>query len=262
MSQEDTRGEATLAVFIDLENLALGARGKKEMFDIKLILGRLVEKGKLVVKKAYADWARYKDYRDAFHAEGIELIEIPHRSRSGKNSADIRLVVDSLDLCYSKNHIDTYTIVSGDSDFTPLVAKLKENNKHVIGLGMKESTSVLLAQNCDEFIFYGDLERPPTRPSEIDPAVPKKNREAYELLIDTIVALQRENKDVLYSSMVKDTMKRKRPSFNESYHGYNSFSELLEHAEDQELIKLRVDQRSGTYVIAGLGPRARATRGK
>lgn len=248
-----TPGENILSVFIDLENLALGVRGAKkgETFDIKLILDRLVDKGKIVVQKAYADWSRYKSYKVAFHEEGIELIEIPHRSRSGKNSADIRLVVDAMDLCYSKEHIDTFVVVSGDSDFSPLVSKLKENNKHVIGLGMKDSTSPLLVSACDEFIYYGDLEIPTAEPPPVAGDLPKKTREAFDLLIKAIVALQRENKEVLWSSMVKDTMKRKRTSFNESYHGYRSFSELLEHAEDEGLIDLREDEKSGTYVVIG-----------
>lgn len=253
-----------LAVFVDLENLALGVSGggTKEAFDIKLILERLLDKGKLVAKKAYADWSRYKQYKNAFHEEGIEMIEIPRRSRSGKNSADIRLVVDAMDLCYSKEHIDTFAIISGDSDFSPLVSKLKENNKHVIGLGMKDSTSPLLAQNCDEFIFYGDLTMTVGKPPALEASIPKKNKEAFQLLFNSIIALQRENKEVLYSSMVKDTMKRKRPSFNESYHGYSSFSDLLEHAEDLGLIDLNVDNRSGTYVVLGFANDAPEPEGK
>ncbi len=245
--------EAIIAVFIDLENLALGLRDKKKVFDIGKILERLVEKGNVVTKKAYSDWRRYTNYKDAFHELAIELIEIPRRGRTGKNSADIKMVVDAMDLCYSKDHVNTFVLVTGDSDFSPLVSKLRENNKFVIGLGMKESTSDLLANNCDEFIFYEDLVRPKVQPPRLGDKLPKKTREAFSLLIDSITALVRENKEVLYSSMVKDTMKRKRPSFNESYHGYGSFSDLLEDAEKNELIKLRTDPRSGTYVVVGFG---------
>jgi hypothetical protein len=172
---------------------------------------------------------------------------------TGKNSADIRLCVDALDLCYSKEHIDTFVIVSGDSDFSPLVSKLKENGKRVIGLGMKESSSNLLVDNCDEFIYYEDLERPLGIPPKIEQDLPEKKKEAFQLLVDSVVALVRENKEVLWSSMVKETMKRKKPSFNESYHGYRTFSDLLEDAEKEGIIQLRTDTRSGTYVIVGFG---------
>jgi hypothetical protein len=172
---------------------------------------------------------------------------------SGKNSADIRLCVDALDLCYSKEHIDTFVIVSGDSDFSPLVSKLKENGKRVIGLGMKESSSNLLVNNCDEFIYYEDLERPIGTPPKIEQDLPEKKREAFQLLVDSVVALVRENKEVLWSSLVKETMKRKKPSFNESYHGYRTFSDLLEDAEKEGIIRLQTDTRSGTYVVVGFG---------
>ncbi len=247
-------GERTLAVFIDFENLALGFRGKKDKrFEIQKVLERLVEKGKIIVKKAYADWADFAEYKRPLHEAAIELIEIPKRSLSGKNSADIRLCVDSLDLCYSKEHIDTFVIVSGDSDFSPLVSKLKENGKHVIGLGMKESSSHLLIDNCDEFIYYEDLERPIGTPPKIEQDLPEQKKEAFQLLVDSVVALIRENKEVLWASMVKETMKRKKPSFNESYHGYRTFSDLLQDAEDKGIIRLRTDSRSGTYVIVGFG---------
>jgi uncharacterized protein (TIGR00288 family) len=247
-------GEHTLAVFIDFENLALGFRGKKDKrFEIQKVLERLVEKGKLIVKKAYADWADYAEYKKPLHEAAIELIEIPKRALTGKNSADIRLCVDALDLCYSKEHIDTFVIVSGDSDFSPLVSKLKENGKRVIGLGMKESSSNLLVNNCDEFIYYEDLERPLGIPPKIEQDLPEKKKEAFQLLVDSVVALVRENKEVLWSSMVKETMKRKKPSFNESYHGYRTFSDLLEDAEKEGIIQLRTDTRSGTYVIIGFG---------
>jgi uncharacterized protein (TIGR00288 family) len=247
-------GEHTLAVFIDFENLALGFKGKRDRrFEIRKVLERLVEKGKLIVKKAYADWADYAEYKKPLHEAAIELIEIPKRAMTGKNSADIRLCVDAVDLCYSKEHIDTFVIVSGDSDFSPLVSKLKENGKRVIGLGMKESSSNLLVDNCDEFIYYEDLERPLGIPPKIEQDLPEKKKEAFQLLVDSVVALVRENKEVLWSSMVKETMKRKKPSFNESYHGYRTFSDLLEDAEKEGIIQLRTDTRSGTYVIIGFG---------
>jgi len=249
-----TETEHTLAVFIDFENLALGFRGKKDKrFDIQKVLERLVEKGKIIVKKAYADWADYAEYKKPLHEAAIELIEIPKRSMTGKNSADIRLCVDAIDLCYSKEHIDTFVIVSGDSDFSPLVSKLKENGKRAIGLGMKESSSNLLINNCDEFIYYEDLERPIGTPPKIEQDLPEKKREAFQLLVDSVVALVRENKEVLWSSMVKETIKRKKPSFNESYHGYRTFSDLLEDAEKEGIIRLRTDTRSGTYVVVGFG---------
>ena len=247
-------GEHTLAVFIDFENLALGFKGKRDRrFEIQKVLERLVEKGKLIVKKAYADWADYAEYKKPLHEAAIELIEIPKRAMTGKNSADIRLCVDALDLCYSKEHIDTFVIVSGDSDFSPLVSKLKENGKRVIGLGIKDSSSNLLVDNCDEFIYYEDLERPLGIPPKIEQDLPEKKKEAFQLLVDSVVALVRENKEVLWSSMVKETMKRKKPSFNESYHGYRTFSDLLEDAEKEGIIQLRTDARSGTYVIIGFG---------
>jgi uncharacterized protein (TIGR00288 family) len=216
-------------------------------------LERLVEKGKIIVKKAYADWIDFAEYKKILHESAIELIEIPKRAVSGKNSADIRLCVDSLDLCYSKDHIDTFVIVSGDSDFSPLVSKLKENGKHVIGLGMKESSSHLLIDNCDEFIYYEDLERPIGTPPKIEQDLPETKKEAFQLLVDSVVALIRENKEVLWASMVKETMKRKKPSFNEPYHGYRTFSDLLQDAEDKGIIRLRTDARSGTFVVVGFG---------
>jgi uncharacterized protein (TIGR00288 family) len=246
--------EYTLAVFIDFENLALGFKGKKDKrFDIQKVLARLVEKGKIIAKTAYADWVDYAEYKRPLHEAAIELIEIPKRSMSGKNSADIRLCVDALDLCYSKEHINTFVIVSGDSDFSPLVSKLKENGKRVIGLGMKESSSHLLINNCDEFIYYEDLERPLGTPPSIERDLPENKREAFQLLIDSVLALVRENKEVLWSSLVKETMKRKKPSFNESYHGYRTFSDLLEDAEKEGILRLQKDARSGTYVIIGFG---------
>jgi len=246
--------ENSLAVFIDFENLALGFKDKKgKRFEIQKVLERLVEKGKIIVKKAYADWTGYADYKKSLHEAAIDLLDIPRRSMSGKNSADIRLCVDAIDLCYSKEHIDTFVIVSGDSDFSPLVSKLKENGKRVIGLGMKESSSHLLIDNCDEFIYYEDLERPLGIPPKLEQELPEKTKEAFQLLVDSVLALVRENKEVLWSSMVKETMKRKKPSFNEAYHGYRTFSDILEDAEKEGIIQLRTDSRSGTYVISGFG---------
>ena len=249
--------EHTIAVFFDFENLALGLKKQtgpiKMKFDVQLILERLVEKGKIVVKKAYADWSSYADYKGRLHEAAIELIEIPRRRITGKNSADIRLCVDAMDLSYSKEHIDTFVIVSGDSDFSPLVSKLKENGKTVIGLGIKESTSDLLSENCDEFVFYDDLTSAAASPPLMDSKIPPKKREVMQLMLDSIAALMRENKTILWASMVKTTMKRKKTSFNEAYYGYRSFSELLEYAQKEGLIHLRTDSRSGTYVVVGFG---------
>ena len=250
--------ERALAVFVDLENLAMGFQNqRKGKFEIQKVLERLVEKGKLIVKKAYADWSRYQAYTGPFHEAAIELIEIPKRSMTGKNSADIRLVVDAIDLAWSKPHIDTFVIVSGDSDFSPLVSKLKENGKHVIGLGMKGSTSDLLRDNCDEFIYYEDLERQEETEQQIvtklDATIPERKREAYALLIDSCAALRRENHEILYASMIKDTMKRKKPSFDESYYGYRSFTHLLEDADDAGVVDIERNPKSGTYAVVRFG---------
>ena len=248
--------ERRLAVFIDFENLALGFQGRKDAsFEIGLVFDRLVEKGKILVKRAYCDWQNYRKFTKELHEAGVELIEIPKRSMTGKNSADIRLVVDAMDLCHGKEHIDTFVVVSGDSDFSPLVAKLKENGKAVIGVGMRESTSKLLADHCDEFLYYEDLapeEEPEGNGGTEAKNIPGAKREAWVLLFDAIRALQRENYDVLYSSRVKDTMKRKRPSFSESAYGYGSFSELLEDVQEAGFIGLGTDERSGTYVVTRL----------
>jgi uncharacterized protein (TIGR00288 family) len=248
-----TNGERSLAIFVDFENLALGFQGRRERFDIVRVLERLVEKGKIVAKKAYADWSRFSGYTAPLHEAAIELIEIPRRGQTGKNSADIRLCVDAMDLAYSKEHIDTFVIVSGDSDFSPLVSKLKELGKHVIGLGMTESTSDLLRDNCDEFIYYEDLGQESPLTPDIDTALPETKRKAFALLLESLLALRRENKEVLWSSMVKDTMKRKKPSFNEAYHGYRTFSELLEDAAKHGLLELDTDKRSRTYVVTRFG---------
>lgn len=246
-------GDRSLAVFIDFENLALGFQGRRDRFDIDRVLERLVEKGKIVAKKAYADWSRFGPYTAPLHEAAIELVEIPKRAQTGKNSADIHLCVDAMDLANSKQHIDTFVIVSGDSDFSPLVSKLKENGKHVIGLGMQDSTSELLRDNCDEFIYYEDLGKSPTLEPVINPQLPETKRKAFALLMESLHGLRRENKEVLWSSMVKDTMKRKRPSFNETYHGYRTFSELLEDAQKEGLLELETDKRSGTYVVTRFG---------
>jgi uncharacterized protein (TIGR00288 family) len=250
--------ERSLALFIDFENLALGFQGKRDRFDIQRVLKRMVEKGKIVAKKAYADWNRFSSYTEALHEAAIELVEIPRRAQTGKNSADIRLCVDAMDLAYSKEHIDTFVVVSGDSDFSPLVSKLKELGKHVLGLGMQVSTSELLRDNCDEFIYYEDLENPTAALPELDPQIPETKRKAFALLIDSLHALRRENKEVLWSSMIKDTMKRIKPSFNETYHSYRTFSSLLEDAEKFGLIELETDKRSGTYVVPRFGEEMRA----
>ncbi len=253
-------GERTLAVFIDFENLALGFAGKRDRFEIGKVLERLVEKGKIVTKKAYADWSRFGIYAQALHEAAIELIEIPKRSITGKNSADIRLVVDAVDFAYAKDHIDTFVIVSGDSDFSPLVSKLKELGKHVIGLGLVEATSNLLRDNCDEFIYYEDLDRPQSLGFNDAPFMPEAKRKVFGLLLESLMALRRENKETIFSSMAKDTMKRKRPSFNEEYHGYRTFSELLEDAAKSGLIELEKNKGSGTYVIVRFGGEMRGTQ--
>ena len=249
-----------LAVFIDFENIALGLRDGAPPFDVRRILDRLLEKGKVIVKVAYADWNRFREYTQALHENGIELIEIPRRASTGKNSADIRLVVDAMDLSWSKEHIDTFVIVSGDSDFSPLVAKLKENGRHVIGLGMKASTSPLLANGCDEFIYYEDLERGAAPPAARGAKPAGAREEAFQQVAETVRALQRENFDVIQASLVKDTMKRKRPAFSEAALGYGSFSELLEDAQEAGVVTLRKDERSGTYVVTGVASGATEER--
>ena len=241
-----------IAVFIDMDNVVIGVRDAHfEKFDIDLVLARLVEKGDLVVKKAYADWTNHPSYKRALHEAAIDLIDIPESRRTGKNSADIKMVVEAMELSYTKPHIDTFALVSGDSDFSPLVSKLRENNKHIIGMGVKNSSARLLIDNCDEFIFYDDLVRgmPRRRSVAATKGLPKEKQEAFTLLLEAVAALQRENKEVIWGSLVKDTMKRKQPQFNEEYHGYNSFGRLLEDAQRHGLIKLHKDGRSGTWVI-------------
>jgi uncharacterized LabA/DUF88 family protein len=255
---DTAQDEQRLALFIDFENIAIGVRDAHyRKFNINLVLERLLDKGKLLSKKAYADWSRYSDYKRAFHEAAIELIEVPQKSVGGKNSADIRLVVDAMDMSFQKEHIDCFVICSGDSDFSPLVSKLKENNKYVIGLGVKNSTSDLLIENCDEFIFYEDIVRVQERPRPaIGRNLPVKLQDCFGLLSDSVLALQRENKEILWGSMVKETMKRKKPSFNEGYYGFRTFSHLLEDAQSRGIVKLRRDQRSGSYIIEDLGQAA------
>ncbi len=256
-----------LAVFCDFENIALGVRDAKyEKFDIGRVLEKLLLKGSIVVKKAYCDWDRYKEFKSGMHAAAFELIEIPHRSQSGKNSADIRMVVDALDLCYTKEHVDTFVVVSGDSDFSPLVSKLRENAKTVIGVGVKNSSSDLLISNCDEFIYYDDLvredeakRRAAKKRRESRPAgAPKgaaagddKQQEAFDLVIETLQALiaERGEGERIWGSMVKQALKRRKPGFNESYFGFRAFSELLEEAERRKLVSLERDEKSGGYLI-------------
>jgi uncharacterized protein (TIGR00288 family) len=265
----------SMALFCDFENIALGVRDAKyAKFDIDRVLERLLLKGSIVVKKAYCDWERYKEFKAPMHEASFELIEIPHVRMSGKNSADIRLVVDALDLCYTKSHVDTFVIISGDSDFSPLVSKLRENNKTVIGVGVKSSTSDLLIANCDEFIYYDDLVRDSekkrrsrrktaTKPAtsaatptakEPEPApTPEEDRkqQAFDLVLDTIDALaeERDQDEKIWGSMVKQTLKRRNPGFNESYFGFRTFSELLEEAQQRQLLTLEADQKSGGYII-------------
>jgi len=249
-------------VFCDFENIALGVReAKYAQFDMEKVLERLLAKGSIVVKKAYCDWERYKEFKATMHAASFELIEIPHVRQSGKNSADIRMVVDALDLCYTKGHVDTFVIVSGDSDFSPLVSKLRENAKLVIGVGVKNSSSDLLINNCDEFIYYDDL----VRADEQKRRAAKKRRESasgtgedkdkkqegFDLLVETLNALiaERGEGERIWGSMVKQALKRRKPGFNESYYGFRSFSELLEEAEKKSLIKLEPDEKSGGHIL-------------
>lgn len=290
-----------LAIFCDFENVAIGVRDAKyEEFDIDMVLERLLDKGKVVVKKAYADWDRFKSAKRAMHEAAFEMIEIPHVSYSGKNSADIRLVVDALDLCHTKDHIDYFVIISGDSDFSPLVSKLRENNKVVIGLGVKNSSSDLLIDNCDEFIYYDDLVRarrsaraqakkkhrpakqprheekraeekreekraaaaapsppPPTNGNALSAEeVEARRQEGIDHVLDVVEALFEDRDTHLWGSMVKQVLKRRRPNFSERFHGYRTFTELLEDAERRGLLELTKDERSGGYIITSFGPNA------
>ena len=266
-SPTDTKN---IAVFCDFENVALGVReAKYDRFDISKVLERLLLKGSIVVKKAYCDWERYKEFKAPMHQASFELIEIPHVRQSGKNSADIRMVVDALDLCYTKAHVDTFVIVSGDSDFSPLVSKLRENDKTVIGVGVKKSTSDLLVAACDEFIYYDDLVREQktrrpvarTKPegkkagAAPAPSAPPKDddklQEAIDLVLETVEALvaERGEDETIWGSMVKQALKRRKPGFNESYYGFRSFNQLLEEARSRNLLELERDEKSGGYVV-------------
>ena len=267
MSDNNTR---SLAVFCDFENVALGVQDAKySAFDIRRVLERLLLKGNIVVKKAYCDWARYKQFKAPMHEASFELIEIPHVRQSGKNSADIRMVVDALDLCYTKAHVDTFVIISGDSDFSPLVSKLRENNKLVIGVGVRQSTSDLLTSNCDEFIFYDDLARDSgkkkrgrrkaapakggdagrkTAPAKAEEG---ERQEAIELVMETVEALfeERGDEEKIWGSMVKQALKRRQPGFSEGYHGFRGFNALLEEMQTRGLLELEHDDKSGGYII-------------
>jgi hypothetical protein len=282
-------GAANMAIFCDYENVAIGARDARfDDFDIQLCLERLLDKGKVVVKKAYSDWDRYRQAKRGMHEAAFEMIDIPHVSYSGKNSADIRLVVDALDLCWVKKHVDTFVIISGDSDFSPLVSKLRENDKRVIGLGVKSSSSHLLIDNCDEFIYYDDLVRkresarrsvapkpkpphnaprpenagaaaankPATEPELPTQSLAERQREALDMVLDVVEALFQDRDGALHGSLVKETLKRKRPEFSERFHGYRSFSELLEDAQKRALLEVSRDERSGGYVVTAFGPKA------
>jgi uncharacterized protein (TIGR00288 family) len=266
-----------MALFCDFENIAIGVRDAHfAQFDISVVIERLLLKGNIVVKKAYCDWERYKEFKAAMHEASFELIEIPHIRQSGKNSADIRMVVDALDLCYTKEHLDTFVIFSGDSDFSPLVSKLRENNKIVIGIGVKNSTSDLLIANCDEFIYYDDLvRRPPPaqkvggkdtgrKPAKKATAGAKasaaaaaakpdddKKQEAWNLIVETYEALveERGEGEKIWGSMVKQTLKRRKPGFSESYYGFRSFGQLLEEAQARGILELEREEKSGGYII-------------
>jgi uncharacterized protein (TIGR00288 family) len=274
-----------MALFCDFENIALGVRDAKfAQFDIRKVLERLLLKGSIVVKKAYCDWDRYKEFKAAMHEAAFELIEIPHVRQSGKNSADIRMVVDALDLCYTKSHVDSFVIISGDSDFSPLVSKLRENDKYVIGIGVRAATSDLLASNCDEFIYYDDLvreqeakrKRGEKKASAAKPASKSKKaakaegggeekieeraedrgeddrrQEALDYLVETVEALiaERGSDEKIWGSMVKPTMKRRKAGFSESAHGYRSFGELVEDARKRKLLVVTRDEKSGNYLL-------------
>ena len=274
----NTPDTANLALFCDFENVALGVRDARyAQFDISKVLERLLVKGSIVVKKAYCDWERYKEFKKAMHEASFELIEIPHVRQSGKNSADIRMVVDALDLCYTKSHVDTFVIISGDSDFSPLVSKLRENNKTVIGVGVKNSTSDLLIANCDEFIYYDDLVRDPktraaprrrggsrtdagtgngnggAKSSSRAPASPPEDRaqDAIDQVRETYAALvaERGAEEKIWGSMLKQALKRRKPGFNEGYYGFSSFNKLLEEAQSRQQLELERDEKSGGYIV-------------
>jgi uncharacterized protein (TIGR00288 family) len=263
----------SMALFCDFENIALGVRDANyEKFDITKVLERLLLKGSIVVKKAYCDWERYKAFKATMHEASFELIEIPHVRMSGKNSADIRMVVDALDLCYTKTHVETFVIISGDSDFSPLVSKLRENDKTVIGVGVKNSTSDLLVTNCDEFIFYDDLVREkkkaPAKKAARQKSTAKtaeaagdagkqpksedeRRAEAMDLIVGTLEALTTERgaEEKVWGSMIKQALKRRKPGFNESYYGFRSFNGMLEAAAQTGALELERDEKSGGYLV-------------
>jgi uncharacterized protein (TIGR00288 family) len=272
-TDKDRDAEATMAVFLDLENIALGARDANyPVFEVNKVLERLLLKGHIVVKKAYCDFDRYKTFKRALHEAAFEMIEIPHLRQSGKNSADIRMVVDALDLCYTKAHVDTFVIISGDSDFSPLVSKLRENAKTVIGVGVKNSTSDLFLNNCDDFIYYDDLVRPAPpkgrrRPASASvsaaSASPRAAQEgnrgpslqkAFDLLEDTLDDLteERGENDHIWGSMIKQAIKRRNPGFNERAYGFRSFNDLLAEAEKRGIVKLEPDEKSGGYTVRAI----------
>ncbi len=262
MNTHDTN--ATMAVFLDLENIALGAReANYPRFDIQKVLERLLLKGHIVVKKAYCDFDRYKEFKRDLHEAAFELIEIPHLRQSGKNSADIRMVVDALDLCYTKGHVDTFVIISGDSDFSPLVSKLRENAKTVVGVGVKKSSSDLFINNCDQFIYYDDLVRAEptkTRRGSTGPASAGKTpdgepkgpslEKALDLIVETFEAITQEREEEeIWGSMIKQAIKRRNPGFNERAYGFRSFNDLLLEAQKRGLLKLESDEKSGGYIV-------------
>lgn len=251
-----------MAIYADFENVAIGAQqAKYAQFDINKVLERILVKGNIVMRKAYCDWSRYSKFKRSMHEANFELVDIPHLSMSGKNSADIRMVVDALDLCYTKPHIDAFVIISGDSDFSPLVSKLRENNKIVIGVGVKQSTSDLFVANCDEFIFYDDLVRAkpqrkrakarPARPAKGEKSKGDKRDEAVDLVVSTVETLieERGSENLIWASMVKQAIKRKNPGFNEGYYGFSGFNAVLEEAKERGLLTLEPDEKSGSYVI-------------
>lgn len=254
-----------MALYCDFENVALGVRDVGvDVFDINKVLERLLLKGNIVVKKAYCDWERYKEFKTAMHEAAFELVEIPHVRQAGKNSADIRMVVDALDLCYTKSHVDTFVIISGDSDFSALVSKLRENNKVVIGVGVKNSTSDLLIANCDEFIFYDDLVKQKkvthkTLPEKVARKVTKsseeeKKQQALDMVLETVEDLYKERgeEEKVWGSMVKQALKRRKPGFNETYHGFRTFGKLLEEAQKRKLLEIELDEKSGGYIIKSI----------
>jgi len=259
--------DATMAVFLDLENIALGAKDARfPRFEIQLVMTRLLLRGHIVVKKAYCDFDRYKEFKRDLHEAAFEMIEIPHLRQSGKNSADIRMVVDALDLCYTKPHLDTFVVLSGDSDFSPLVSKLRENAKTVVGVGVKNSSSDLFINNCDEFIYYDDLVR--QKPEKRAPRVPnkpaappKENGDApvlagptLEQALDQVVAtldalVEERGDDPIWVSMIKQALKRRNPGFNERAHGFKSFNDLMKAAEKQGVVHLEKNEKLGQYSV-------------